>query len=288
MSLHPIGVNGSDTTLRPSNTIWGKCPVELLKTKSIVGGAFHEDFFSSFNITPATTEGNWTAQNGYSQFSDTGGFITAPALSAATASGVPLPGITIGSNDDNEGVSIRTLATQFALNRACEALWFEACIKKSSIANTIAEVFVGLMENTSLTAIKPITTTAATLADVNIVGFYSTESNGAKASTTYKANGVTAVVVGADEVTFVANTYTKLGMRYIRSGDKNGAFCLNFYQDGVILASYKQLPASGNGTDFPNDVSLGPVIAIRNAAGSSPGDATLAWWRCAQLYAPLT
>lgn len=286
MSVHPIGWNGTDTDLKPSNTIWGKCPVELLRTKSLVNGAFFEDDFSSFNITPATTEGNWTSTRGYAQFSGTGGTITAPALSAATASGIPVPGITIGSDDDNEGVALRSLEVPFALNRACQNFWFEACVKKSSIANTILELFVGLMENTALTATVPITTTAATLADVNLVGFYSTESAGSTGNTTYKANGVTAVTVGSAEVTFVANTYTKLGMRLIRSGDRNGAFCLNFYQDGALLSSYKQIPTTA-GTDFPTDVAMGPVIAIRNAAGSSPGTASIAWWRAAQLYAPL-
>lgn len=285
MAVEAVRFSGTNTEARPSGTIWGKCPWNAIKEGSVKGVAFFDDF-SSFNVTPATTEGNWAAGQGYAQFSDTGGFITAPALSAATAAGVPTSGITIGSNDDNEGVSIRTLSTPFAINRANQRLWFEACIKKSSIANTIAEFFIGLMENTALTAVVPITTTAATLADKNLVGIYSTESAGSKASSTYKSNGVTAVVVGTDEFTFVADTFTNVGMMYVPSGDKDGSFCLSFYQDGVRLASSKIID-TGNGADFPTDVAMGPVMAIRNAAGSSPGNVTVKWWKAAQLWAPL-
>jgi hypothetical protein len=173
------------------------------------------------------------------------------------------------------------------LNRANQALWFEACFKKSSIANTIAEFFIGLMENTALTATVPITATAATLADKNLVGIYTTESAGSTGNSTYKADGVTAVTVGSAEYTFVADTYTKVGFKFTPSGDRAGAYCLSFYQDGTRLASSKIIPDSAGTVDFPTDVAMGPVLAIRNAAGSSPGNVTIKWWRAAQLYAPL-
>lgn len=287
MSVEAIGWEGPNTNQGVgSPSIWGRCPWNAIMAKKVGGVAFYDDFHN-FNITPATTEGNWSGSaGGYAQFSGTGGFITAPALSAATKAGIPTSGITIGSDDDNEGVGIRTLSVPFSLNRASQKFWFEACIKKSSIANTIAEFFIGLLENVALTAVVPITTTAATLSDNNMVGIYSTESAGSTANTTYKANGVTAVTVGSAEITFVADTFTKVGMKYEPSGDKAGAYVLSFYQDGTRLASTKVLPDS-NGTDFPTDVAMGPVLAIRNAAGSSPGTATIKWWKAAQLTAPL-
>lgn len=285
MAVESVRFGGADTATQPSGTIWGRCPWNAIGDGS-VKGVRHWDDFSSFNKTPATTEGNWAAAMGYAQFSGTGGTITAPALSAATKAGLPSSGITIGSDDDNEGVGIRTLSVPYALNRANQRFWFEACIKKSSIANTIAEFFIGLLENTALTATVPITTTAATLSDNNMVGIYSTESAGSKANSTYKADGVTAVTIGSEEFTFVADTYTKVGMMYVPSGDRAGAYRLSFYQDGTRLASTKELPDS-NGTDFPTDVAMGPVMAIRNAAGASPGTVTVKWWKFAQLLAPL-
>jgi len=286
MAVETVGWEGANTDQNTrSPSIWGRCPWNSLRTKRVGGVAIFEDF-STLNITPPTTEGNMTFNNGWSVFTSTGGTITAPALSAATKAGVPTNGITIGSDDDNEGVGIRSLSVPFALNRANQKFWFEVCLKKSSIANTIAEVFVGLMENTACTASVPITSTAATLADKNLVGWYSTESAGSTANSTYKADGVTAVTVGSAEATFVADTFTKLGFKYEPFGDRAGSYCLSFYQDGSRCSSTKIIPDS-NGTDFPTDIALGPVIAIRNAAGSSPGTATIKWLAAAQLYAPL-
>jgi len=285
MAVETVRFGGADTATQPSGTIWGRCPWNAIGDGSSKG-VRHWDDFSSFNITPATTEGNWSAGMGYSQFSSTGTTLTAPALSAATGAGVPSSGLVFTSDDDNDAGSLRTLSVPYAINRAAQRFWFECCIKKSTIANTKIEVFIGLLENTALTAIVPITTTAATLSDNNLVGFYSTETTGSAASTTYKANGVTAVTVGTDEVTFVADTYTKLGMMYVKNGDKAGSYRLSFYQDGTRLASSKEIPDS-NGTDFPTDVAMGPVVAVRNAAGSSPGTMTMKWWKFAQLMAPL-
>lgn len=286
MAMEHIQWRGASTDQNiGSGSIWGNCPWNSIREGKVGGVAFYDDF-NSFNITPATTEGNWTATQGYAQFSSTGGTITAPAASAATKAGIPTKGITIGSDDDNEGVGIRTLSTPFMLNRANQRFWFEACFKKSSIANTILEFFIGLMENTALTSAVPITTTAATLADKNLVGIYTTESAGSTGNSTYKADGVTAVTVGSAELTFVADTFTKVGMKYEPTGDKAGSYALSFYQDGTRLTTAKIIPDS-SGTDFPTDIAMGPVLASRNAAGSSPGTVTIKWWRAAQLYAPL-
>lgn len=285
MGVNRVLWDRTNTADRYSGTIWANCPVAGLRDGSIPGYFFEENF-SRFNITPATTEGNWTAEGGFAQFSGTGGVITAPAATAATKAGLPVRGITIGSDDDNEGVGIRTTEVGTMINRANAALWYECQFKKSSIANTILEFFVGLLENVALTAVIPITATAATLSDHNMVGIYSTESAGSTGNSTYKANGVTAVTVGSAEFTFVADTFTNVGFKYTPTGDKAGAYCLSFYQDGVRLASTKIIPDS-NGTDFPTDVAMGPVLAVRNAAGSSPGTVTIRRWRCAQLYYPL-
>jgi hypothetical protein len=286
MAIKPITWAGTDTDIKMSSTIWGNCPWDQLKSGEFVNGVWFEDNFTSFNKTPATTEGNWAANNGYSQFSSTGGFINPIALSAATASGVPTNGINLGSDDNDEGASLRTTAIPFALNRAVQNFWFECQIKKSTLTTANMDFFVGLMGNSALTATVPITAAGA-LADVNLCGFFCPESGTSGVNTVYKADGVTAVTVGTGEATLVADTFTKLGMKLTQSGDRVGAYILSFYQDGVRLASTKQMPASGNGTDFPNDVGLGLVCAHLNATGTTPPTTSLRWWRAAQLYAPL-
>jgi len=283
--MDSVSWNGADTEMKWSDSIWGNCPVAFLREKKLVNGVLFEDYFTSFNKTPPTTEGNWAAGQGYSAFTSTGGFINPVALSAATASGVPTPGINLGSDGDDEGASLRTTAIPFALNRANYSFWFECRIKKSTLTTANMNFFVGLMGNSALTATVPITAAGA-LADVNLCGFFCPESGTSGVNTVYKADGVTAVTVGTGEATLVADTFTKLGMKMVPSGDRFGSFILSFYQDGTRLASYKQLPSSGNGTDFPNDVGLGLVCAHLNATASTPPTTTLQGWRAAQLYTP--
>lgn len=277
--MDPIGWQGTNTdALRFSDTVWGNIPVRAIRDRK-VNGTLIEENFSTFQSTVPTTAGNWAAQNGYEVFSSTGGFINP----ASTVGG----GITIGSDDDNEGVGIRTVATPFKLiNDGTVGIFAaEFIVSFSTIGNTTFEAFLGLMEAATLTAIIPITTTAATLADKNLVGLYRTESAGSAVSSTYKCDGVTAVTVGSGEGTLVASTVTKLALKLTPRGDRGGAYTVSFYQDGVRLTSYKQLPTAA-GTDFPNDVNMGIVMATRNAAGSSPGSLTIKGFRAAQLFPP--
>lgn len=284
MAVESISYPGADTDPKWSASIWGNCPVNALREKRIMNGVLIDDNFASFTVTPPTTEGNWSAGGGYAAFTSTGGFINPVALSAATSSGQPSTGINLGSDGDNEGASIRTVAIPFALNRASLGFWFEARIKKSNVTTANMNFFVGLMGNSALTATSPITAAGA-LADVNLCGFFCPESGTTGVNTAYKADGVTAVTVGTGEAIVAADTFTKLGMKYTPTGDRYGSFILSFYQDGVRLASYKQLPTT-NGTDFPTDVGLGLVCAHLNATGTTPPTTTLQAWRAAQLYLP--
>jgi len=284
MSVNTVQWHGQNTDYGPSASIWGNCPINGLRDRS-VNGVLFEDYFSSFNKTPPTTEGNWGANSNYSAFTSTGGFLNPVALSVATAAGVPTTGVNLGSDGDDEGASFRTTAIPFAINRANFSFWFECSIKKSTLTTANMNFFVGLMGNSALTATVPITAVGA-LADVNLCGFFCPESGTSGVNTVYKADGVTAVTVGTGEATLVADTYTKLGMRYTPLGDPRGSFILSFFQDGVRLSSVKQIPTT-NGTDFPTDVGMGLVVAHLNATGTTPPTTTIRWWRAAQLYAPL-
>lgn len=265
---------GADTSRDISGSIWDDCPMELLRDGR--GGVFfRDDFMTLPGGAIPTTEG---ALGQYAAFSSTGGTITNDVTELGGA-------WKFLSDDDNEGASIRSGVTPFKLIRTGKGFWFEARIKSSTIADTTTNIFLGLMEDTALTAIVPITALGA-MADKNMVIFRRTEvaAHGAKMDTAYKVDGVAAVTVQADAVTLVANTYTKLGMKYIPDRDfgPGGRGTLYFYQDGTRLSSYKLIPTAA-GTDFPNDINLGLVFAILNAAGTSPGNASIDWWQAAQL-----
>lgn len=278
------GPNTNQNVRTPS--IWGRCPFDQILNGQVGGVALYEDF-STWNKTPGTTEGNWTGTTGWAQFTSGTATLTAIAPTATTKAGIPSRGITIGTADDNGIHAYRAMSNGFMLNRANQKLYFEICLKKSSVANTILEFAAGFIETVAFDATHPFTTTAATMSDNNMVILHSTESNGDAGNTEYTANGVTAVVVGTDELTFVADTFTKIGMKFEPRGDKFGAYTLSFYQDGTRLSSAKIIPDS-NGTDFPTDVAMQPFFGIRNAAGSSPGTVSVKWLAAAQLYAPLS
>lgn len=271
----------TDTNRNPSPSIWADCPFEAIRT-GFTSGSWLWDDFVSFNKTAATTEGNWSANQGYAQFASATGTLT-----AGTGQGGE---VVLGATEDNEGVSFRTLAVPFKISRATKKFWFECRIKSSTITDTKHGIFVGLLENAALTAILPIAADG-TLADNNLVGFHRLEGDGDKFDTVYKANGVTAVTVGTDAVTLEADTYVKLGIKYDPGVDPfvhdptlagNNKFLFKFFANGVKLTDHKQIP-SADGTDFPNDVGLGLVLAILNATGTAEGTTTMDWWRAAQL-----
>ena len=264
---------GQDTTRKPSDTVWKQCPWAAIQNGNVNGVTFFEDF-ESFPITPPTTEGNWGR---LAMFSSTGG--TAANNSATDVGGV----LAIGSDGDNEGASFRTVSTPFLISRDYSDLWFEIRLKTSTIADTKHGIFVGLIENVAFTATVPIAA-AGTLTDNNFVGFHRLEGDGDYFDTVYKADTVTQVTVQSDACLLVADTFTKLGMRFTKTNDLGGAFILSFYQDGVRLSTHKQIPSSA-GTDFPNDVSLGIGVAVLNATGTTPGTTAIDWIKAAQIFA---
>ena len=280
VGYRPLYGTTDDTNRTWSPNIWEDCPWLDLVEGNVAGVYFFDDF-ESFPKTPPTTEGNWGR---YAAFSDTGGTMT-----AGTGQGGELA---IGSDGDNEGASLRTLAVPYKIIRTAKKFWFEARVKSSTIADTKHGFFLGLLENVALTATLPIAA-AGTLSDNNFVGFHRLEGDGDQIDTVYKADGVTQVTVQADALTtaLVADTYVKLGMVFEPAVDPSvhdvgltslGKYNLSFYANGVRLSTRKQIPSAA-GTDFPNDVGLGLVFAVLNATGTTPGTSTIDWWRAAQL-----
>lgn len=254
----------SDTSRGPSDGIWGDCPVlEILR--GIKDGIFIEDDFLS---GPRVAAGAEAAYGRYRGFADTGGLVADGGEWGGT--------LDLSSDGDNEGASFRTSCAPFQIARGQGKLWFECRIKSSTIADTKHGIFVGMMADNALTATVPITAAGA-IADVNIVGFHRLEGDGDQFDTVYKADGVTQVTVGSDAVTIEAATWVKLGFVFDPK-----TYVLTFYKNGVKLASSYTVVAAA-GTDFPNDVRLGLVVAMLNATASTPGSAEIDWWRAAQL-----
>ena len=258
---------GFNTPIQPSPAIWANCPILEMALDPTVGFGIYEDFANFANAASATAVAHLS--KGWTGYTDAGGTI----VDAAIIGG----GKTFASDGDDEGAAICASSQPFIITRYGGEFWFEACLQVSAIDNTKNGIFVGLMDSQTLSATVPIAA-AGTLADANIVGFHRLEADGDKLDTVYKADGVTQVTVKADAITLVAATDVKVGMRFTPDDGY-----LRFYKDGVELADKKLIPNS-TGLDFPDDISMGPVFALLNATGSTPGSATLKWIRAYQRY----
>lgn len=254
---------GQNSSRAPSPNIWG----DFDKAFSVRPGEFVH-FFTDFIDVPAVAAGaEATIYGGLKGFASTGG-------SGAVADVVG-GALTLSSDGDDEGASIGMIHYPFQISRSHGKLWFEARIKTSTIADTKHGIFLGLIDASALSATVPIAA-AGTLADENFVGFHRLEGDGDYADTVYKANGVTQVTVKADAKALVADSWTKLGMVYNPLN-----YRLTFYADGVELPDYVTVIAA-DGTDFPNDVRLGFVLAVLNATASTPGSTSIDWVRISQ------
>ena len=260
--------SGVNSGRGPSFSIWGDCPLLDIDTDPNIGYGFFDDFMSIPKTAP-TTEGNFGQ---YRAFTSTGG---------AIVDGGSLGGsVKISSDGDDEGASIATNIFPFNLVTAGGKMWFETRIKVSSIADTISDVFVGLVDSTALTATVPITATTPVMADINFIGFQRLGTDGDKLDIKYKADGQTVQTLLADAVTLVADTYIKVGWKF--DPDAATANRIKFYYDGTLITTYGT-GANMDAVTFPDDVNMGLCFATLNAAGSITPTATMDWWRCYQL-----
>jgi hypothetical protein len=252
----------------PSPSIWGDCPLEEIAAGRRPARIVWDDFTNIPVLTTPTITAEAAWGNGYAAHSHSGGTL----VSGGSKEG----DIVLTESDAGQDVAIKTIALPFTIIRASHNdLWFEARVKVNTIADDAHSFFLGLGDSMTLATAVPIATTAA-LADENLCGFFRLAADGDKLSTTYKANGVTAVVVGDDAVTLVADTYIRLGMKY-RASD----YELTFWSDGVELADHYHVIAAA-GTAFPNDVAMGMVLALL-CGSSDDAIVTMDWWKCVQL-----
>jgi hypothetical protein len=258
-------VNDADSKFSPF--IWKDCPIREIEDGTIEGWYDKDDFMSFVPVSAGAV----ASFGGYYGFADTGGtVVVADEVGGA---------VTLSSDGDNEGASIARQVKPFQISRSHGKLWFEARVKTSTITDTKHGFFLGLIDTATLSATVPIAA-AGTLADENFVGFHRLEGDGDQVDVVYKADGVTQVTVEADslDVALVADTYTKLGFIY-----NPADYVLTFYQNGVKTTSYTVVAAEG--TDFPNDVRMGFVLAVLNATGTTPGSTTIDKFRIYQLAA---
>lgn len=258
------GATIADTRRMSSPSIWADCPWLEIMAGLKEGIALYDDFLNG----PRVAAGAEAAYGSYRGFASTGGLVADGGEWGGT--------LDLSSDGDDEGASFRTSCAPFQIARGQGKLWFESRVKSSTITDTKHGIFLGMTADAVLTATSPIAA-AGTLADINLVGFHRLESDGDYFDTVYKADGVTQVTLQSDAALIAADTYVKLGFVFDPTTN-----VLSFYKNGVKLSTTYTVPSAA-GTDFPNDVRLGLVIAVLNATGTTPGSAEIDWWRAAQL-----
>ena len=279
----------SNTQNGPSPALWADCPWHDLKEGRVadkIGWCDHYDFSKfrpSTNVNAA--EAYWA--DGYMLFGSDGASVA--VLDALGG------GATFGSDGDNEGVGLRDVGGPFQISRSHGDLWFEVCLRTSTITDTKHGFFVGLTTSTAITATSPIAA-AGTLADINFVGFHRLEGDGDQIDIVYKADGQTQVSLKTDALSgstyrggtvpsaLAADTDIRLGMYFDATGHPKGNSRVLFFVNGIELPDGYNVTATA-GNPFPNDVRLGRTFSLLNATASTPGTTSLRWWRAAQLYA---
>mgnify|MGYP001619364058 CR=1 FL=1 len=244
----------SDTDRAYSPGVWADCTVLDYILRG-TGHVLEERFLLPASVAAS---GAWQGQMPWEIYSSAAG----PTLTAVDGGG-----LTISSDDDNEQVAFSSLnGAPFLIAAGEGRLWFEARIKVSTIANTKFGFFIGLAEAGAAAANQPLAADG-TLADINLVGFHHLEADGDMLDTVYKADGQVAQTKQADAITLVADTYIKPAMYF------DGTI-LRFFSNGVELSGNVTAAQIAAAT-FPNDKYLAPCFGISNAAGGSPGTATI-------------
>ena len=263
--------DSGDTTALPSQNLWA--PVDACERPGLWFGEFQD--FWSYPASEAALPTTEDPYKGYFAFTSTGGVHT--QLDAEGGA------VTLGSDGDNEGASIRSGCAPYKVIRDAGELVFEARVKKSVLTADLFDFFVGLYESTAFSAAVPISATQNQMADDNLIGFLFDSTDATTAATANficKADGnpsasthTTIGTIGASALT--ADTYVKVGFTFNRGGNN----LLEYYRNGLKLPATKDVPSTQ--ADVPSDTRLGWAAGVTNTAATSE-IATIDWIRVAQ------
>jgi len=267
---------GTNTGRGLSPGMWHKCPIQELKNNPHSGHFFFDDFMDGIDIaanqnTAAAsalgTTGLWTGCTAAS------GGSTVSTLATNYQGAVVL-----ASTTDNEDAIIAypkgaAVAGKFQFSSTTR-LWMEARLQVNSIADTIAQLFVGFAEEGLVATTTLLAINEAGIADKDYVAFYRAYADGDKFDCVWNtaSGGASPVAAATDAVTLAATTWTKVGM-----------YCdgttVRFYQNGSQVGS--DLIAD---TDFPDGEEMAFYAALMCGAAGSDATMTLDWVALAQAY----
>jgi hypothetical protein len=234
----------------PSPIVWGGLPSkEEFERGFSSGGYYFDDFENTAAIAAASVVGN------YAFYMDTGN----TAYQLATERNGVLRLAT--DNTDNDAIIMTTGGNIAGIHSmggttGCKKFMFEARVRLAQI--TAQCILVGLGEEAM--AADSIIPDAGTFTDKDWIGFRTLEAAPSYLDATHNlAGGGGEVVVKDDAQLMVADTWYKLGVRYVK---EEGA---SFFVNGTQVGLRVQTSATG----FPLEQILCPVIGLGTKSGAA-------------------
>lgn len=271
-----LGSENTDAWLGSSPAIWGDCPIDSIRGGSVGGVILEDDFVSC----PSLSAGAHDSLAGYLAYGDTGVTL---ASQAGVAGGV----LEVAGNDaDNDESVLSGGSPAFIVSDTAsqeKKLWFEARVKKASIADNACAMFIGLAwdhgDGVSVAKTLCLTDNDGALGAFSFLGFHVDQADGDAIDFVYKAEGESAVVKIAGVEVPVADTWMKLGFIFDPKADADKR--IRVFVNNVEQTTYVTATNIETAT-FPDAEPMAPVWCVKVGAAAE-SKAQMDWWRCVQL-----
>lgn len=262
---------------RFSPALWGNLFAQLSLDPNL-GVLWYDDFVNHPAHISAQSIGN------YATYIDTG--VTLKQNAIVTLANEESGVLEVAGNDAaNDEGHIATGGNSGAFCKISDesgearGVYFEARIKKASIADATSGFFIGLTEE-GLAAADSLVDTTLEVASKDMIGFQQLAADGELVHAIYRKAGQTKQTVVTNAATLVADTWVQLGFRYQpwAPTEKRIAFFVN----GVEQSSYVTGTNIAAAT-FPDGEELAMSFLTKCAAGAE-SKLHMDWWAAAQLF----
>ena len=276
----------------PSPSIWADIDVQLFGEDGGAGIHQFDDFKNSMTTQEEAARSAWTGGIGHilgdinwQGFTETD-LVVDVALQADDDGVLMLD--TDGTDDDTVGITggdntMGIMKTPAIGSSSNDQFAWEARLKVSTITDGDLSVFVGIMEPGKLSNGSPLGAVGA-LADVDYIGLHITEADGDAVSIVYnEASAGTASTTAVSGTTLVADTYIRLGIKFVSRGV--GQAEIRFFIDGVDVGDAFAINIATANADYPDATDMDSMITATSGANGADGDdVKIDWVRLAQSY----
>lgn len=264
------------------SNFWADCPLADIRN-GWRRGWYHEDDFAEMSLIG----GVLTTQIGFNRgkaFATSGAnIVPVTILNSVEAGGSNLQLLSAAANDRHGYAQAYPVFFMTGSPATSGPLWMETRLALTTIATATTGLLLGLAEvdQWALAAGVPFGTndSIAITNTASFIGFNKATTGLGVGNTAVSDRATSMTNIGASEVTFAANTFVKLGMKYDPIG---GANMFTFYVNGVKTAT-RYTAANLTATTNLKANPLGMILATIGGSAISTNSVHLDWWKCYQL-----